>query len=69
MVIENAKLLKYNNDVNTVCTALEQAKSEIVLNGGMYPDKMYKQFSIKDLKSFSNSEFNEYVPMKDKHLE
>ena len=60
-VIENTTLSIYNNDIDTLCTALEQAKSDIIRNGGTYPEKMYKRFSIKALKSVSNAEFNKYV--------
>ena len=46
-IIVNATFSKYNNDVNTLCTALKQAKSDIIRNSGTYPEKMYKQLSIK----------------------
>ena len=39
-VIENTTLSIYNNDIDTLCTALEQAKSDIIRNGGTYPEKM-----------------------------
>ena len=60
-VIENATLSKYNNDVDTLYTALEKSKSDIIRNSGMYLEKMYKQFSIKDLKSGLNAEFSKYI--------
>ena len=54
-------MLKYNNNVDILCTALEKSKSDIIWNGGTYPENMYKQLSIKALKSGSNAKFNEYI--------
>ena len=63
-IIDNATFSKHNNDVNNSCTALKQAKSDIIRNCGTYPENIYKLFSIKELKSGSNAEFNEYVCQK-----
>ena len=60
-VIENATLMQYNNNAATLCTAIEQAKYDIIWKSRTYTDNMYKKFSIKALKSVSNEEFNEYV--------
>ena len=63
-VIENATLSKYKNDVNTLCTALKQAKSDIIGNGRTNPENMYKRLSIKALKSVLNAKFNKYICQK-----
>ena len=60
-VIDNTTLSKYNNNVDTLCTAIKQSKSDIILNSGTYPEKMHKQFLIKALNYVSNAKFNEYV--------
>ena len=63
-VIDNTTLPKHNNDVDTLWTALKKSKSDIIWNGGTYPEKIYKRILVKVLKSGSNAEFNEYVRRK-----